>query len=174
VSLDVIGDGVGAGDNEALARDLGIAPRVRFHGGRSHDYVLAAMRQADVVVVPSLRAANGDEESSSLVTREALATGVPVVATQSGGIPESFPPGYRHELVPAGDAEALGSRILSALAERDGWPARADAGRRWIEARFDSKVLARRTATLYEEIVAAHPKMARTARSPLHAVSAAS
>jgi glycosyltransferase involved in cell wall biosynthesis len=139
----------------ALARELGLERRVRFHGVRSHEEALAAIGSADLVVVPSKRAPNGDTESSSLATREALAIGVPVVATSSGGIPENFPPEQRSQLVRENDPEALARGVLACLSDRARWPERTRAAREFVEREFDSRMLARRVASIYEGVVAA-------------------
>lgn len=154
--LDVIGHGQELEANARLARELGVGSAVRFLGARSHADALEAIRQADLVVVPSRRAPNGDEESSSLVTREALALGTPVVATNSGGIPESFPPEYRDELVAPDDPAALAARVRAVLAGREQWRDRASTGRRWIETEFDSRRLAERIGEIYEQAIANH------------------
>jgi glycosyltransferase involved in cell wall biosynthesis len=84
---------------EALARDLGIAERVRFLGFRRDlpDLMVAS----DVFVLPSLAEAFG------LVLAEALYLGVPVLSTRVGGIPEIVDDGVDGLLVPPGDASAL-------------------------------------------------------------------
>lgn len=151
VRLDVIGYGEELEQNAALARRLGIAERVRFLGPRPHADTLAAIRAAHLVVVPSRRAPNGDEESSSLVAREALASGIQVVATRSGGIAENFPPEHRCELVPPGDPEALAARICELLRSTEQWPARAARARAWVQSQFDSRRMAERLAAIYEE-----------------------
>lgn len=150
--LDIIGYGAEAEANAALAHEMGVANRVRFLGGRSHADTLAVLRDTDVVVVCSRRAPNGDEESSCLVAREALAIGVPVVATRSGGIPDNFPAQWQDELVVPDDHQALALRICELLDRRDSWSARAHVGRQWIETEFDSRELARRTAQIYESV----------------------
>ncbi len=152
VSLDVIGDGELRGEAERLAGKLGVAHHVRFHGSQSHANVARAMRDADVLVVPSRRSATGEEEGSPVAPKEALAVGVPVVATVVGGIPEIVPPGYRHELVSPDDPGALGEQILNVLDAPHEWPERARVGRAWIEEHFDFKQLAGQIEALYQTL----------------------
>jgi colanic acid/amylovoran biosynthesis glycosyltransferase len=153
VRLEVIGDGPMRADNERLAADLGVAARVDFRGALPKDHVVEALRRADVLVAPSRTAAGGQAEGRSVVAMEALATGLPVVATDNGGLPETIPPSLRHELVPEGDAGALAARIGRVLHDRAGWSARARAGRAWAEEQFDSELLARRVARIYETVL---------------------
>ena len=80
--LDLIGDGYLRAEYTQLAANLGIAPRVTFHGALPKAAVAQAMRQADFFVLPSLW------ENLPCVLLEAQATGLPIVASQIGGIPE--------------------------------------------------------------------------------------
>jgi colanic acid/amylovoran biosynthesis glycosyltransferase len=150
VRLDVVGDGPERKANEDLAANLGLSRSVRFVGERSHSEVLAFMRDAHLLVVPSRSMDDGQAEALGMVSVEAQAVGMPVVVTRCGGLPETVPPAYRHELVPEGDPAALANRLLAVLADRAGWEERARAGRGWVEQSFHAERLARRTSRLYE------------------------
>jgi len=152
VELDVIGDGDLRADAARLAGELGVTHRIRFHGAQSHAQVARAMRNADVLVVPSRRSSVGEEEGSPVAPKEALATGVPVVATAVGGIPHIIAPDYRHELVAPDDPQALGAQVLRVLEARHEWGERARIGRSWVEEQFDSRQLAERIEALYRAV----------------------
>jgi glycosyltransferase involved in cell wall biosynthesis len=152
VWLDVIGDGPSRAANEGLARELGLARRVVFHGAQPHDAVRDALGRADLLVLPSRTPPDGEAEGSPVITKEALAIGLPIVATDNGGTVETLPPAYRHELVPEDDAGALAARIDDVVAQHGRWPERVGEGRRWVEEQFDWRVLARRLAGIYEEL----------------------
>ena len=107
--LDVVGDGELRGPLEARARELGLAERVRFRGELSKEEVAAMMRAADLFVLPSTH------ETFGCVLIEAMATGLPAVATRVGGVPEVLT-AAEGELAPARDAEALAGAIERALA----------------------------------------------------------
>jgi glycosyltransferase involved in cell wall biosynthesis len=98
--LDILGDGPGRIEYEHLAIELGLAKKVIFHGLKHKREVAEFMRQADLFVLPSLF------ETFSVVTAEALAAGIPVLATLSGG-PEEFVTTEVGVLVPPGNTEAL-------------------------------------------------------------------
>jgi glycosyltransferase involved in cell wall biosynthesis len=86
-------------------RDRGLGERIRFEGARIADEVRAAYAAADVLVVPSR------EETYGMVVTEALAHGLPVIATEVGGLPETLgagADGHRPGLLVApGDPAAL-------------------------------------------------------------------
>ena len=152
VRLEVIGDGELRGEAESLARDLGLGDRIEFRGIRRHDAVARAMRDADVLIVPSRRSEAGEEEGSPVAPKEALATGLPVVATDIGGIPDIVPPEYRSELVTPDDATALAARIVELIDDRGSWRERARTGRAWIEREFDADKLIARLEGVYRAI----------------------
>jgi colanic acid/amylovoran biosynthesis glycosyltransferase len=164
VQLDVIGDGVERSANEALASRLGLRNRVTFHGAQPRVAVIAALHAADVLVVPSRRTALGEEEGSPVAPKEAMAVGVPVVATDVGGMPEVVPPDVGGELVPPESPEALAYRLRDMLASRDDWVRRARLGRRFVENNFDAERLLERTAAIYERVAADVPRRSPQAR----------
>jgi glycosyltransferase involved in cell wall biosynthesis len=125
--------------------DLGDA--VRFVAGESDERIVELYAEASVAVVPSLY------EGFSLPAVEAMACGVPVVATTGGALPEVT---GRHEesvlAVPPGDAEALASAVRRLLDDRELAGRIARAGRARVLERFTWEQAARGTAALYEEL----------------------
>jgi glycosyltransferase involved in cell wall biosynthesis len=107
-ALWVIGDGPESESLRALAGELGVEDRVRWLGLQRH--VEPFMQAADCLVCPSLWA-----EAAGLVNIEALASGLPVIASAVGGIPEIVEEGRTGFLVPPGDPEALAGRLLALM-----------------------------------------------------------
>jgi glycosyltransferase involved in cell wall biosynthesis len=122
VRIDIWGEGPLRGEAEARIRSLALADRVHLRGStRTPEEVL---RRSDVFVLPSL------SEASSNVLLEAMATGLPVVATRIGGTPALV--GDAAVLVPPGDPAALAAALVDlarnpALATRLAAAARARA-----------------------------------------------
>ena len=135
VRYDVIGDGPKRAELEALATSLGIADHVRFAGAVSNERVQQAMREADLFVLPSVTAANGDEEGTPTVLLEAQYARLPVLATRHAGIPEIVADGRSGTLVTEGDPAALADGLRAMLAARERWPAMGEAGRRLVVER---------------------------------------
>ncbi|GAA3750859.1 hypothetical protein GCM10022240_00140 [Microbacterium kribbense] len=114
--LHITGDGSQRVELEALARDLGVSNRVRFLG-HAHGHSLAQrFRDLDVLAVPSLPTPRWLEQFCRVAV-ESMASGVPVVASDSGAIPDIV--GGAGVLVRPDDAVALAAGIAAAL-ER--WP----------------------------------------------------
>ena len=127
--LTLIGDGPERAALEAEAKPLGDA--VRFVGYQSQDAVARALMQNDALVLPSFA------EGVPVVLMEAMAAGLPVVATQIAGIPELVQNGICGILVPPGDANALATAMLAALADPAQKAAMGAAGRAKVTADFN-------------------------------------
>ncbi|TWB08893.1 glycosyltransferase involved in cell wall biosynthesis [Nitrospirillum amazonense] len=143
--LDIIGDGPLRKPLQRLAGTLGLSSRIRFLGALPHTEVLARMRRAAMLVLPSVRTNTGRVEGLGMVMLEAAATGVPVIGSRIGGIPEAIVEDRTGLLAPERDATALARHMETLLDNRDlrhrmGWEARAHVG-----ARFD---ITRQTAAL--------------------------
>ena len=116
-TVDLFGGALAYHGDSSYARvmePLLALPGVRAHGPWPHDRLAEALAQLDVLVVPSVWA-----ENSPFVIREALAAGVPVVASRIGGIPESVTDGVNGLLFTPGSVDDL-HRALRRLLDEPG------------------------------------------------------
>ncbi|MEU8135394.1 glycosyltransferase family 4 protein [Streptodolium elevatio] len=109
VTFSVVGDGDQRHRLEGLAAGLGLGGRMRFHGERADG--ARAVAAADVLCVPSLT------EGAPLVVLEAMAAGVPVIASAVGAVPDQLDGGRAGILVPPGDVSALAEALDGLLAD---------------------------------------------------------
>jgi len=144
----------GGGDLEnelrARAAGAGVAERVHFLGLLTQDEVARTLAAADIAVVPSVRDDQGNVDGLPNTVLEALASGVPLVATPAGGIGAVVRDGLTAIVVPERDAEALAAAILSlagdpALRRRLG-----DAGRHDAATRHAWSAVAERLERAYD------------------------
>ncbi|MDX1393960.1 MAG: glycosyltransferase [Gemmatimonadota bacterium] len=148
--LDVIGSGP-EGDRLAdAARRHGIADKVTFHGRVGEAGLLAAYRTADVFVLPAVVDSKGDTEGLGVVLLEALREGVPVVASDAGGITDIVQDGVTGWLVPSGDAGALGRALVAVAADPAEAARRVERGREQIERRFSLPGIVTALSECYE------------------------
>lgn len=123
---------IGDGPDRPLAVDeaesLGIGDRVIFLG--KQDSVAEILACADLFLLPS------SSESFGLVALEAMASGVPVVATAVGGVPEVVVDGLTGALAPVGAVEEMGDAGIALLSDPDRWQATSEAARRIAVDRF--------------------------------------
>ena len=152
VRYTIVGDGKERNDLERLARDLGIADVVDFAGWRTQDDVSALYAEHHVFVHPGVTARDGAQEAQGVALLEALATGMPVVATRTGGVPDSVPDpeGW---LVAERDVDALAAKLIQVCGETDAWEALGRAGRRHVERHFERGMLLDRLVELYRAVV---------------------
>jgi L-malate glycosyltransferase len=141
----LIGDGPLKGDIEDQAARLGIKERVHMLGDRTDAARLVAA--FDLLVLASLH------EGLPNAVMEAMAAGVPVVATAVGGTKELIADGETGYLVPQADAAALGVRIAFALANEIDRMRVAAAGRRFINAEFGVGRMVESVEKLYDELM---------------------
>jgi len=115
-TLVIAGDGPLRRELQEQAEALRLEDRVVFLGARTHQELPAIYASADVCVVPSVVAKDQDKEGFGLVILEAMASGIPVVASESGGITEIIRNEYNGLLVEEKNSRELAygiSRLLS-------------------------------------------------------------
>lgn len=128
VSLSLIGDGEERSALEELARTSGLERRIRWHGSR--DGARVFMRAFDVFLLCSRW------EGTPIVLFEAMAAGVPIVATAVGGVPDVVSTVEAH-LVPAGDPQGIAAAVRAVVADPESSRLRVAAASRRLEAEFD-------------------------------------
>ena len=118
VRCRVVGDGALRDDLTARLDAAGLSARVAILGTRTHQEVVEEYRQADVFVQASVVTADGDRDGIPNAVLEAMACGLPVVATDVAGIPEVVDHGRTGLLVPSGDPAALAGALAGLVGDR--------------------------------------------------------
>jgi glycosyltransferase involved in cell wall biosynthesis len=142
VGLDMVGDGALRGELEELARWLGVADRVTFHGVLPKAEVARMMREAELLVLSSRF------ENNPTAVLEALVSGLPVVARAVGGVPELVTEANGRLARPQdpGDLAAQVSAALGATFDRAAIS--ADAQQRYGTATVDDQL-----AEVYRSVI---------------------
>lgn len=146
VSFAIAGDGPDRGALEARAAALGLGDRVRFLGHRRD--VPALLAAADLFVLPSLY------EGLPLAVLEAMAAGVPVIASAIGGTDEVVRDGETGTLVPPADANALAAAITRTLADRGGAMRLAAGARAFVAREYSVESMVAAVSRLYDSLLA--------------------
>ena len=135
---------IGDGPEEAALRiavtDAGLTGLVTFHGSEPHDFVLALMTVSDCLALPSVTAADGDQEGIPVTLMEAMAAGLPVVSTWHSGIPELVSDNETGLLVPERDAAALANAIERLMTEPALGERLAANARQFVETDFNASI----------------------------------
>jgi phosphatidylinositol alpha-1,6-mannosyltransferase len=138
---------------ERLAREHGVESDVVFTGSVPWAELPSLYAAGDVYAMPCrTRAAGLDVEGLGIVYLEASATGLPVVAGDSGGAPDAVLPGETGYVVGGRDVPAIAARITDLLADPAAARAMGAAGRAWVEREWRwERQAARLSALLADE-----------------------
>jgi colanic acid/amylovoran biosynthesis glycosyltransferase len=161
IHLTLVGDGEERRTLEMKVSEQSLADRVDLVGAQTEDRVRELMLKADLFILPSLIDRQGRMEGVPVVLMEALASGVPAIATRLSGIPELIEDGVTGTLAEQGDPESLRDSIRELIANPNRAAAMARRGRQRVEDEFDVKNSA---TALASRLLAAHPADRRDGR----------
>ena len=148
-TLLIVGDGPYRGRLERLADDTGVRAAVRFAGGVPWTELAAHFDAGDVFAMPCRTRRGGlDVEGLGIVYLEASATGLPVVAGNSGGAPDAVLSGRTGVVVDGRDRGAVAAAVIEMLADPRSARAMGEAGRVWVERDWSWDAAARRLAAM--------------------------
>jgi glycosyltransferase involved in cell wall biosynthesis len=142
--LIMVGDGDEKGNLIRLAHELGISLYVRFEG--IQEDVTNYLKQSEIFAFPSL------SEGMSNVLLEAMACGLPVVATRIGGNVDLVENGLNGLLVRPGNSEELAEAIISLLTNPEKSRQMGREGRKRVEERYSLDLIAGEYLTLYQQL----------------------
>jgi len=145
--LILVGEGPDLGAAEALARELGVADRVRALGQSENLEDLLAM--ADLTLLPSRH------ESFGLVALESMACGTPVIVTGNGGAGEFVEHGINSYLCDPDDLESIAAPAVRLLTDERHYRSVAEDGLRAAVARFGTTCVIKRYVELYDRLLEA-------------------
>jgi glycosyltransferase involved in cell wall biosynthesis len=150
----VVGSGESAGVQDQsvrlvrLSQELGLDGVVRFVGSVADEHLLDMYAAADVFALPS------SSEAQGIVALEAMASGLPVVASAVGGLLGTIDDGQTGCLVPPGDVTSLAERILELLQDRPRRATMAAAARQKVERDFSWQHAVAATIEVYRHVLA--------------------
>ncbi|QLL05536.1 GDP-mannose-dependent alpha-(1-6)-phosphatidylinositol monomannoside mannosyltransferase [Mycobacterium vicinigordonae] len=148
-ALVIVGGGPYLDTLRKLAHTSGVADHVTFTGGVPGDELPAHHAMADVFAMPCrTRGAGMDVEGLGIVFLEASATGVPVIAGDSGGAPEAVQHNKTGLVVNGNSVDQVADAVTELLTDRDRAAAMGVAGRDWVRTQWRWDTLAARLAEL--------------------------
>ncbi len=148
-ALVIVGGGPYLETLRTLAQDCGVADHVTFTGGVPGDELPAHHALADLFAMPCRTRGGGmDVEGLGIVFLEASATGVPVIAGESGGAPEAVQHNKTGLVVDGRSVDKVADAVTELLTDRDRAAAMGAAGRQWVTSQWRWDTLAARLADL--------------------------
>jgi len=147
VELQVIGTGPYEAELREMVDDLGLGERVRFLGYVPNEELPTYYRRSDIFVLPSAT------ESFGLVFAEAMSCGLPIAASDVGGIPETVRDGIDGLLCPPDDPAALRNNIVQLMSSAGARQDISDSQRQRILEHYPWEHIAARYADVYREVL---------------------
>lgn len=150
----IVGDGPLKSSLNDLAAQLQLQGIVSFLGPKVQEQIIPLYHQADLFMLPSVTAADGDMEGQALVLQEAQTAGLPVISTRHNGIPDGVLDGQSGFLVPERDAEALAEKILYFIEHPEQRQAMGRRGQEFVTRKYDSRIVNQQLVEIYRNLIA--------------------
>lgn len=147
----IVGDGPERERLQALAQELGVGASVHLEHGRPQPALLAEYGRAEVFALCPTVMTNGDRDGLPNVLLEAMAAGVPVVATKVSAVPELVVDGVTGRLVPPEDPRRFADALQQLLDDPVAGQLLATAGRAYVTANFDLAQCVRPLAARFQD-----------------------
>ena len=138
---------------KALAKQLQVDKHVEFLGLLSRERLSEVYADAHLFLYTGIVAANGGEEGLGTALVEAQASGLPVVASRVGGIPESVREGASAVLVPQRDVDAIAEQLCQLIEQPQRWVEMGRAGRDHVMANFQNDDKVESLISIYNELL---------------------
>jgi len=149
----IAGEGHLLDDLAATAAALGIADNIEFCGFLEQDELRKLVYDSHIFIHPSQMGADGDREGVPNSMLEAIATGLPVLATHHGGIPEAVKTGVSGHLVEEGDADGLAAAAMQMLDDPDRYRHLSQGAARAVRESFEQKAQIAALESYYLEAI---------------------
>lgn len=146
----IVGDGPLKEKLQELIDRLNAGGHVVLKGAMNAQSIHSLMNGSHFFILTSVTAQDGDQEGLPVSLMEAMAMGLPVVASRHSGIPEMIVDGVNGLLVPEKDVEAIIQKLGYLIEHREIWPKFSSEGRKTIEEHFDIKKLNQRLIRIFD------------------------
>jgi colanic acid/amylovoran biosynthesis glycosyltransferase len=153
VEYNIAGDGPLKAQLEKLIEKYEVCNNIKLLGWQTQSEIMKLIQEAHVMIAPSITSSKGDQEGIPVVLMEALATGLPVIASRHSAIPELIQDKKTGFLVPERDVDALIERTEYLIEHPEMWEEIGRTGRKYVEENYDIDKLNDRLEEIYEELI---------------------
>ncbi|OKH28818.1 glycosyltransferase [Chroogloeocystis siderophila] len=150
----IIGDGELKEELQRLIHAFGISHIVTLLGRKNQQEIIEILTNSHIFVAPSVTAQDGNQEGIPNTLKEAMAMGLPVVATRHSGIPELIEDSVSGFLVPERDADAIAQKLSYLIKHPETWADIGLAARKSVEAQYEIQKLNNELVDLYQKLLA--------------------
>ena len=150
--LVIIGEGPMREELEEVAAGNQVSSSVIFLGRQEKEVLLSYYKNSDVFVLPSI-VYQDQTEGLGVVLLEAMASGIPVIGSNTGGIPDIITDGVNGTLVPPGNPDALAEAIINIFSDRELADNFRKAGIKTVQERFSWDGIVKQFIKIYTELL---------------------
>ncbi len=151
VEYSIVGDGPLKADLEITIKRLNMSGNIKLVGWKTQDEIIDIMKNAHILLAPSVTCENGDQEGIPVVLMEAMAQGIPVISTFHSGIPELVQDGISGSLVNERDVPAIVNKLEFLINNSEACARMAKAGREIVIRNYDINKLNDRLMKIYRQ-----------------------
>lgn len=151
VEYNIIGDGHLKEQLRQLINELNLADKVKLLGWKNQQEIISILDASHIFIAPCVTASDGNQDAPVNTLKEAMAMGLPVIATRHGGIPELVEDGISGFLVPERNADALAEKLYYLIENSNLWPEMGKAGRTFVEKQYDTNNLNDELVRIYRQ-----------------------
>lgn len=148
----IVGDGILYENFQELIKELGLEGWIFLHGAKDKDEIFQFYREADIFVLPSITASDGNTEGQGLVLQEAQLMELPVISTFHNGIPEGIVENETSFLVAERDINALSEKISILIEDEQLRTEMGKKGRNLVLEKFDNQKLVKELYAYYQNL----------------------
>ncbi|HEY9799175.1 MAG TPA: glycosyltransferase [Leptolyngbyaceae cyanobacterium] len=153
IEYQIIGDGELKETLQQLIKSLNITDKVKILGWKTQPEIVDVLGESDIFIAPSITAKDGNQDAPVNTLKEAMLMGLPVIATNHGGIPELVQDGISGFLVPERDAEAIAKKIIYLIEHPEIWSSIGRSGRDYVESNYDIEKLNDDLVEIYHQVM---------------------
>ena len=151
IEYSIVGEGPLRPNLQVLIEELDLTQTVKLLGWRQQQEIVELLGQSQILLAPSITAADGDQEGIPVVLMEAMAMGIPVVSTLHSGIPELVKDGSSGFLVPERDVKIMAEKLALLANSSTLRTEMGLAGRKYVEDNFNVHKLNYRLSELFKQ-----------------------
>ena len=153
IEYNIIGDGELKEGFQQLIAELDVSDTVKLLGWKNQQEIIEILNKSHIFIAPSVTASNGNQDAPVNTLKEAMAMGLPVIATQHGGIPELVEDGISGFLVPERDADAIAQKLSYLIEHPQLWLTMGQAGRQYVESHYNMVKLNNELVEIYQQLL---------------------
>ncbi len=147
---------IGAGDLQShlqkIIFELNMTDKIHLLGWKNQQEIIQIINESHIFIAPSVTARDGNQDAPVNTLKEAMAMGLPVIATQHGGIPELVQDSISGFLIPERDSNAIANKLTHLIDHPNTWEKIGKAGSTYVQKNYNTKTLNDELIKIYQTI----------------------